>query len=377
MSILEIEAKSLLRLHKRIDSWFVSRYGLNQYRGCTHNCAYCDGRAEGYYVEGEFGRDISVKTNSADLLRRELDPARKRKPLPRGFIMLGGGVGDSYQPVEVKYRLTRGLLGVVRDFDWPVHLLTKSVLVERDLDLLTAINHQSRALVSFSLSTINDDLAARFEPGVPSPSERLAALKRLHEDGISGGVFLMPVIPHVSDLPEQITEAVAAIKATGADFIIFGGMTLKDGRQKQYFLDVLKKYDPGLLKHYDKLYGHDKWGIACSDYYQEINATFINAARVNQIPVRIPQSFFDSLIDEKDKIVVLLDQMDYLLKIDGKSSPYSYGAWTISQIKGEVPTDMGELIKLKGVGPVTARIVQEIERTGTSRYYQKLLGCMY
>ena len=219
MSIREIDAKSLLRRHKRIDSWFVSHYGLNQYRGCTHNCAYCDGRAEGYYVEGEFGRDISVKTNSADLLRRELDPARKRKPLPRGFIMLGGGVGDSYQPVEVKYRLTRGLLGVVRDFDWPVHLLTKSVLVERDLDLLTAINHQSRALVSFSLSAINDDLAARFEPGVPSPSERLAALKRLHEAGISGGVFLMPVIPHVSDLPEQITEAVAAIKAAGADFV--------------------------------------------------------------------------------------------------------------------------------------------------------------
>ncbi|MCP4711511.1 MAG: radical SAM protein, partial [Planctomycetes bacterium] len=300
-----------MRRHKRIDSWFVSRYGLNQYRGCTHNCAYCDGRAEGYYVEGEFGRDISIKTNSADLLRRELDPARKRKPLPRGFIMLGGGVGDSYQPVETKYRLTRGLLQVVREFDWPVHILTKSVMVERDLDLLTDINHQSRALVSFSLSTIDDKLAAHFEPGVPSPTERLATLKRLHAAGISGGVFLMPVIPFVSDLQEQITEAVAAIKTAGADFIIFGGMTLKEGRQKQYFLDVLKKYDSGLLEHCEKLYGHDKWGSASSDYYQEINTAFINAARVNQIPVRIPQSFFDLLVDEKDKIVVLLDQMDY------------------------------------------------------------------
>ncbi len=374
MSINQIEAKSLLRKHKRIDSWFVSRYSLNQYRGCTHNCAYCDGRAEDYYVEGEFGRDISVKTNSAELLRRELDPTRKRKPLPRTFIMLGGGVGDSYQPVEAKYRLTRGLLGVIQEYNWPVHILTKSVLVERDLDLLADINHRSRALISFSLSTIDDDLAARFEPGVPTPTERLAAMKRMHEAGIGGGVFLMPVIPLVSDLPEQINEAIMAIKLAGADFIIFGGMTLKDGRQKQYFLDVLKKYDPSLLEHYEKLYGHDKWGSARSEYYQKINTAFVNAARAHQIPIRIPQPVFDSFIDDKDRIVVLLDQMDYLLKMAGKPSPYNFGAWTISQLKGEVPTDMSELTKLKGVGPVTAKIVQEIQRTGTSRYYKKLFG---
>ena len=83
VNIREIEAKSILRKHKKIDSWFISRYGMNLYRGCTHNCVYCDGRAEGYYVDGEFGEDVVVKTNAIEILRRELDPKRKRVPLKR------------------------------------------------------------------------------------------------------------------------------------------------------------------------------------------------------------------------------------------------------------------------------------------------------
>ncbi len=88
MSIKETEAKSILRKHKKIDSWFLSRYGMNLYRGGTHNCVYCDGRAEGYYVEGEFGKDVVVKVNAIEILKQELDPKRKRTPFkraPSGF----------------------------------------------------------------------------------------------------------------------------------------------------------------------------------------------------------------------------------------------------------------------------------------------------
>jgi len=99
VTIREIEAKSILRKHKKIDSWFISHYGMNLYRGCSHNCAYCDGRSEGYYVDGEFGEDVTAKVNAIEVLRRELDPKRKRIPLKRSFIMVGGGVGDSYQPI--------------------------------------------------------------------------------------------------------------------------------------------------------------------------------------------------------------------------------------------------------------------------------------
>ncbi len=94
MVVKEIVAKSILRKHKKIDSWFLSWYGMNLYRGCTHNCVYCDGRSEGYYVEGEFGTDLTVKINAVDVLRRELDPKRKRTPFKQGYIMVGGGVGD-------------------------------------------------------------------------------------------------------------------------------------------------------------------------------------------------------------------------------------------------------------------------------------------
>ena len=110
MVVKEIKAKSILRKHKRIDSWFISQYGMNFYRGCNHNCVYCDGRSEGYYVEGEFGEDVWVKVNAIGLLRKELDPRRKRTPLKPCFIMLGGGVGDSYQPIEEKYKLSRKAL---------------------------------------------------------------------------------------------------------------------------------------------------------------------------------------------------------------------------------------------------------------------------
>ena len=144
-------AKSLLRRQKRVDSWFLSRCGMNLYRGCGHDCAYCDGRAENYAVEGEFGAEVEVKVNAVELLRRELAPApRRRGSAPSGFVLLGGGVGDSYQPAEERYGLARRALELLLELGRPVHVLTKSALVERDLDLLARIHERSRAIVSMS-----------------------------------------------------------------------------------------------------------------------------------------------------------------------------------------------------------------------------------
>lgn len=89
MAITEITAKTVLRKQKQVDSWFCSSYGMNLYRGCVHNCAYCDGRSEGYYAPENFGSDIEIKVNTPEILKRELDPARKRKPMRPGFIFLG------------------------------------------------------------------------------------------------------------------------------------------------------------------------------------------------------------------------------------------------------------------------------------------------
>jgi DNA repair photolyase len=232
MAVKEIEAKTVLRKHEKIDSWFISHYGMNLYRGCLHNCVYCDGRSEDYHVEWNFGEDVEVKVNAIDVLRRELDPKRKRAPLKRGFIAVGGGVGDSYQPVEKKYQLSRKALQLMYEYNLPVHVLTKSTLVERDIDMLKKINENSRAIVSFSFSSVDDKISAMFEPGVPPPSERLETLAFFKKEGIACGMFLLPIIPFVTDTPKLIEDSVRKAGRAGVDFIIFGGMTLKDGRQK-------------------------------------------------------------------------------------------------------------------------------------------------
>ena len=260
MNVREINAKSILRKHKKIDSWFLSRYGMNLYRGCTHNCVYCDGRSEKYNVEGEFGSEVEVKINAIDILKRELDPKRKRIPLKKGYVMVGGGVGDSYQPVEKKYELTRKTLELLYKKDFPVHVLTKSNLIERDLDILKKINEKNRCIVSFSFSSASDEICSVFEPGVPSPDKRFETLKMFKKEGISIGMFLLPVIPFITDNPKIIEDIIKKAKKIGIDFIIFGGMTLKDGRQKDNYYDTLKKSYPDLLVEYNNIYRGDKWG---------------------------------------------------------------------------------------------------------------------
>ncbi|MFH1073896.1 MAG: radical SAM protein [Candidatus Firestonebacteria bacterium] len=370
--IEEIQAKSILRRHKKIDSWFLSRYGMNLYRGCTHDCVYCDGRAEGYYVEGEFGKDISVKVNAPDILKRELDPKGKRVPLKRGFIILGGGVGDSYQPIEKKYQLSRKALELLLEYGFPVHILTKSALVERDLDIIKEINLKSKAIMSFSFSSADEKISSIFEPNVPSPADRLKTISLFKKEGIKCGMFLLPVIPFVTDKPGMMEETIKKAKETGVDFIIFGGLTLKEGRQKEYFISVLKKQYPELIPEYNNIYKGNEWGMAAQEYYKSMNMQFNVIAKKYKMPVRIPAGILKDIIGENDLTVIILEHIDYFLKIEGKSSPFGYAAYSISQLKEPLSSIKGELKKIKGVGESTEKIILEILKTRTSSYYEKL-----
>jgi DNA repair photolyase len=373
VTIREIEAKSILRKYKKIDSWFISRYGMNLYRGCAHNCVYCDGRAEGYYVDGEFGEDVVVKINAIDILRRELDPKRKRVPFKRTFIMAGGGVGDSYGPAEKKYQLTRKTLELIYEYDFPVHILTKSTLIKRDIDIIKKINEKSRALVSFSFSSVDEKISAVFEPGVPPPAERLSTVSFFKNEGVACGMFLLPVIPFITDTPELMEEAVKKAVEAGVDFIIFGGMTLKEGKQKEYFFNALKKNYPQLITEYQNIYkGSDNWGQAAGEYYNLINSRFNSIAKKYKIPMRIPPSFYKDILSENDLVVVILEHIDYLLKTEGKSSPYGYAAYSISQLKEPLSGMKENLRELKGVGKTTEGIILEILKTGKSSYYERL-----
>ena len=374
MVVKEIQAKSILRKHKKVDSWFVSRYGMNLYRGCEHNCVYCDGRAEKYNVDGVFGKDIVVKTNAINLLKKELDSRRKRIPLEPGYIMIGGGVGDSYQPIEKRYNLTRQTLELLYNYDFPVHILTKSTLVEQDLDIIKKINEKTKAVVSFSFSSVDDKISSVFEPGVPSPTKRLSTIKLFKSNGISCGMFLMPVIPFITDNPQKIEESVRKAKEADIDFIIFSGMTLKQGRQKDYFYDNLRLNYPNLLAEYNYVYKDDKWGSAIAEYYESIHKTFSVISKKYKVPVRMPSYLFKNFLSQNDLVVVILEQIDYILKMNGKKSPYSYAAYSVSKLTEPISKIKGSLRQLKGVGPVTEKIILEIINTGSSPYYEKLMS---
>ncbi|MFC2088306.1 radical SAM protein [Calditrichota bacterium] len=373
--IIEIQAKSILRRHKKIDSWFMSHYGLNLYRGCSHDCTYCDGRAETYRVEGEFGKDIEVKTNAIEILDREMNPARKRKPMPRSFMLLGGGVCDAYQPVEKKYQLARQTLELILKYNFPVHILTKSALVERDLDLLQKINNQNKAIVSFSFSSADDKISKIFEPGVPSPSERFNLIKKIKDTGMSCGMFLMPVIPFLTDTPEKIEETLQSAKEAGIDFVIFGNMTLKIGRQKEHFFRILQKHYPELIPKYEQLYcNRDQWGAPISKYITSIHQIFEQKALVLKIPIRMSFEIYQKFLNQNDMIIVILEHMDYILKLRNQKSPYGYAAYSLSKLQKPIANIPKEkLLKMKGMGPVTVKIINEIIENGRCKYYENLM----
>lgn len=373
MNIIESSAKTILIKRKKIDSWFISAYGMNLYRGCSHNCAYCDGRAENYYVKGEFGVDVEAKTNAVEILESELDPTRKRKPMQRGFILVGGGVCDTYEPIELKYELTRKALELIKKFKHPVHILTKSPNVERDIDLLSEINRQTKAIVSFSFSTVDEKIAKHFEPGVPPPYRRFEAMKKLKRAGISTGIFFMPVIPFVTDSPQQIKNMFDAAKYVNADYIVFGGMTLKSGRQSDHFYEVLSNYDESLLTEYSMIYNKDKWGNASPDYYQYINQLFLQISRHYSIPKRIPAYLYKNTLDINNFVSVMMDQLDYLVKLNYGKSNYGYAAHSISQLEQPITELRYHLKQIQGVGPDSEKIIREILDSGTSSYYNKLL----
>lgn len=237
-----IEAKVLLSHVKQPDPWFGLKYNMNLYRGCMHRCIYCDSRSECYGID-DFDGEVLVKANAIELLRDEL--SRKRV---KGNVGTGS-MNDPYMPLERKVNLTGRALTVLAEFGFPVHVMTKSDLVLRDLDILMDIN-RTRATVSFTITTADDDLAARVEPYAPPPSARFQALETLAAHGITVGVSLMPVLPFIEDNVENITAVVTQAHDHGATYVIPSfGMTLRD-RQRSYYYEQLEQLFPGLADRY-------------------------------------------------------------------------------------------------------------------------------
>lgn len=290
--IKEISAKTLLSSSRHPDPWFGVKYTMNLYRGCQHQCIYCDSRSECYQIENF--ADILVKTNAIALLKKELPSKRTR-----GTIGLGS-MNDCYMPVEERYRLTRRALELVVQCRFPVHIITKSDLVLRDLDLLTEIS-KTYAAVSFTITSADDDLAAKLEPGASSPSRRYRAIRTLTEAGIYAGITLMPVLPFIEDSEENVLGIVDKARDAGARYIIASfGMTLRD-RQRAYYYERLDRLFPGLREKYEQRFG-DRYSCGARNagnlekIFQEASARSGIATRMKHFqiaPAQLQLGLFD------------------------------------------------------------------------------------
>ncbi len=313
--LVEVEAKTITRRYSVVDPWFLGRYGSNLYRGCQHACAYCDGRAERYYVQGAFDRDIAVKVNAVELLRKAL-----AKPPEPGFVFLGGGVCDAWQQADERYRLARGVLEVALERGLPVHALTKAALVERDLDLFEAVQAAGQAILSFSIQTVDEGLRERFEPGAAPIAERFRLLELAKARGLAIGVMAMPVLPGLSDQAQAIDRLVGRAADAGVDFVLYGGLTLRPGAQKEHMLEVVGLHDPDLLPGYRRLYRQERRsGMPDREYLRRVDERFVEALARRGLPSRIPRRLFAGRMPPWAEVGVLLEHADEADRVAGRT----------------------------------------------------------
>ena len=216
--VTEERARSIISRNQSPDIPFSQ--SLNPYRGCEHGCVYCFARPSHAYLDLSPGLDFETKlyakTNAAELLRREF----ARKAYRCSPISLGINT-DAYQPIERRYRITRQLLEVFAECRHPVSLITKSALIQRDIDLLAPMAKQGLVTVYVSITSLDNQLSSKLEPRAAAPHTRLKTVQVLHEAGIPVGTMVAPIIPMITDREiEHILEAAYAHGARAAGYVL-------------------------------------------------------------------------------------------------------------------------------------------------------------
>jgi DNA repair photolyase len=246
------------------------RWTINPYRGCTHSCHYCFARAFHTYLDLGIGEDFSskivVKTNVAEVLRRELASRRWA-----GETIAMGTATDPYQHCEGRYKLTRQILRALVDFRNPLSLLTKSTMILRDLDLFRELNEVAPVTVSMSVGMLDESIRRVVEPGTPPGRRRLEILGRFAEAGIRTGVLVAPILPGLTDDEEHLDEVLEACAETGVGYavpiVLHVRPTIRD-----HFMPWVQQTYPWLYPRYIELYGRRAY--APKAYQQEVSERF-------------------------------------------------------------------------------------------------------
>jgi len=230
---------------------------VNPYRGCSHACVYCFARPSHQYLGLDAGRDfdsqVIVKVNVAEQLRREL-----ALPSWTGEAVALGTNTDPYQRAEGRYTLMPGIISALGDSGTPFSILTKGSLLRRDLGLLSRVARDVPVQLALSIAVFDDALQATVEPGTPSTAARLATVRAAAEAGFAVAVFMMPVLPFLTDSAEQLDAALTRIKAAGATSVTYSALHLRPG-VKEWFAQWLGTERPELVGRYRALYGNDAY----------------------------------------------------------------------------------------------------------------------
>ncbi|MBS0194338.1 MAG: PA0069 family radical SAM protein [Proteobacteria bacterium] len=241
--VSEERARSIISRNDSPDVGFDQ--SINPFRGCEHGCVYCFARPTHAYLDLSPGLDFETKlyakTNAAERLRAELaKPGHRVTPIALGINT------DAYQPIERRYRITRGLLEVLAQTRHPVSIITKNALVERDLDLLAPMARERLVSVFFSVTTLDNRLAARMEPRASAPHAKLRAMHALHAAGVPVGVMVAPVIPAITDPElESILKAAREAGAGAAGYVLLR----LPHELKEIFRDWLAQHFPDRATH--------------------------------------------------------------------------------------------------------------------------------
>jgi len=245
------------------------KWSLNPYMGCVHRCTFCYVRAFERRADrpsdDRYGTSIRVKTNIAEVLRKEL----ARPSWQREAIALGAAT-DPYQPAEGRYKLSRACIEIVGASGSPLRIITRGPMIVRDLDVLVEASRRADISVTFSIPTLDVDIWRKTEPGTAPPHQRLRALKELVDAGVHVGVGMAPILPGLSDRPELLEDVVRAARAAGATGVWANLLYLKPGT-KEHYLRALARDWPELLPEYERLYGRTAY-VDSSEVRAEVRA---------------------------------------------------------------------------------------------------------
>ena len=246
----EVRAKTVLNRVPGDSPMFG--WTINPYRGCGHRCVYCFARKTHTYLDFDAGLDfdtrIVVKVNAPEVLRREL----ARRSWQREHVAMGTNV-DCYQRAEGRYRLMPGIISALAESGTPFSILTKGTLMLRDLPLLKRAAQDVDVALSMSIGFVDEEVWRTVEPGTPSPARRLDAVRTLADAGLHCSVLMAPILPYLTDSPEQLRATVEAIANAGAKSVTPLMLHLRPGA-REWYAAWLKTNYPELVPRYRALY---------------------------------------------------------------------------------------------------------------------------